>query len=435
MATEKDEQTMSKLAGFSKELLEEIVKAQNKAEKRINVLDYALMNEDGHTYFLQKILQHERDGKQVFIKSFLTRMLEEDYIDETFTISSQVAIFVGDEKRRLDLLIESPSKYIIIENKVKLATDGDRQMEAYWQYANAQAGDRARLVYLTLAGGAPAKWSLDEQALKRLIETGRYCEKNYRTDIVEWLKEDVLPNCLVSESYLSQSIRLYIDSISRLSGMYDKRDMAERVYEVLKRYDLSGFNKIQEMFQALNAELGKLKTCDENWVLIKEAVDLVGVVGTWLVRRCIYDSPWDVAYNLKWLLRNNPTLEYKAFGTFEVAPFNSIGQFKYRGANYVQLATTKYDDIGSNLRIHICCSEDGIRKGAYVFDEIERFVPAETMTSNGFVKDKMCYRLPMLWFKTSTGLAEVARFVEAMVKKLSLLANESGHPLTRITRS
>ena len=430
MTAEQVGQNMGMFAGFSKELLEEIVKVQNKAEKRINVLDYALMNEDGHTYFLQKILQHERDGKQVFIKSFLTRMLEEDYVDETFTISSQVAIVSGDEKRRLDLLIESPSKYIIIENKVKLAVDGDRQMEAYWQYANEYAGDRARLVYLTLAGGAPAKWSLNEHDLEKLLETGRYCEKNYRTDIVEWLKEDVLPNCLVSESYLSQSIRLYIDSISRLSGTYDKSDMAERVYDVLKRYGVSGFDKVQEMYQALNSELGGLKTYDENWVLLKEAVDLIGVVRTWLVRQCIYDSHWDTAYNLKWLLRNNPTLEYRAFGKFEVAPFSSITQFKYCGDNYVQLATTRYDCIGTNLRIHLCCSEDGIKRGPCVFAEIEKFVPAETMTSNGFVKDDVRYHLPMLWFTTRTGLAEVARFVEAMVKKLCMLANESGRPLT-----
>ena len=426
---------MNETIEFNTGLLREIVKAQNKAGKRINVLDYALMNEDGHTYFLQAILQHRRNGKQVFIESFLKRILENDeYRDEEYEISSQVSITIGDEKekRRLDLLIKSPSKYIIIENKVKLATDGDRQMEAYWQYANAEAGDCARLVYLTLAGGAPAKWSLDKDKddLKELLENGRYCEKNYRTDIVEWLREDVLPNCLVSESYLSQSIRLYIDAISRLSGMFDKSEMAENVYKVLKEHGVSDFNEVQKMHQKLNEELGRLATNDENWVLIKEAVDLVGVVRTWLVRQCIYDSPWDTAYNLKWLLRNNPTLEYKMFGTFKVAPFSSIGQFTYQGYSYVQLATSKYVDIGSNLRIHVCCSEEGIRKGPYVFDEIERFVSPETMMSNGFEKVESCYRLPMNSFaKESTGLEKVARFVEDMIEKLCVLSEKSGQPI------
>lgn len=423
---------MSKIAGYNKEMLVAIVKVQDKFEKRINVLDYALMNEDGHTYFLQKILQHTRKGKQVFIESFLNRMLEEDYIDEEYKISSQVPISVGGEKRRLDLLIESPSKYIIIENKVKLATDGDRQMEAYWKYANAYAGDRARLVYLTLAGGAPAKWSLCERNRDELLETSkcRYCEKNYRTNIVEWLKEDVLPNCLVSESYLSQSIRLYIDSISRLSGMYGKSDMAERIYDILKAHEVHGFNGIQRMHQILNAELGKMETYDENWVLVKEAVDLIGVVRAWLVRKCVYDSPWDAAYNLKWLLRNSPTLEYKMFGEFKVAPFTSIGQFTYLGDNYVQLATKKYDAIGSNLRIHICCSEEGIKKGPYVFAEIEKFISPEKMKEGGFEKEGACYRRPMLGFdKTHTELAEVARFVEKMIEQLCLLAEQSGRPI------
>ncbi len=417
-----------------KKLLQEIVKAQNKAEKRINVLDYALMNEDGHTYFLQAILQHKRNGKQVFIESFLNRILENnEYRDEEYEISSQVSITIGDEKekRRLDLLIESQSKYIIIENKVKLATDGDRQMEAYWRYAKANAGNRSpHLVYLTLAGGAPAKWSLSEEGLEKLKSAGKYCEKNYRTDIVEWLKEDVLPNCMVSECYLSQSVRLYIDAISRLSGMYDKSDMAESVYKVLKNYGVSDFDKVQKMHQDFNAELGRLATNNENWVLLKEAIDLVGVVRTWLVRKCVYDSHWDTAYNLKWLLKNNPTLEYKAFGTFEVAPFSSISQFKYYGCNYVQLATAKYDSIDSNLRIHLCCSEDGIKMGPYVFDEIERFVPAEMMANNGFEKDGRVYRFPMKSFnKGSTRLDEVARFVENMISKLCSLAEEGGHPI------
>lgn len=425
--------SMSKIAGYDQEMIDAIVKVQDKFEKRINVLDYALMNEDGHTYFLQKILQHTRKGKQVFIESFLNRMLEEDYVDEEYKVSSQVQISVGDEKRRLDLLIESPGKYIIIENKVKLATDGDRQMEAYWKFANKQAGDRARLVYLTLAGGAPAKWSLSDRNRDELLEASacRYCEKNYRTDIVEWLKEDVLPNCLVSESYLSQSIRLYIDSISRLSGIYDKSDMAEKIYDILKGYGVSGFDGVQGIYQRLNVELGKMKTCDENWVLVKETVDLVGIVRAWLVRKCVYDSPWDTAYNLKWLLRNNPTLAYKMFGEFKVAPFTSIGQFAYLGNNYVQLATQKYNEIGSNLRIHICCSEDGIKKGPYVFAEIEKFISPETMKDGGFEKERDCYRWPMLDFdKTRTQLADVARHVEAMIEKLCLLAKQSGTLLT-----
>ena len=80
--------------------LKEIVGAQYKVEKRINVLDYALMNEDGHTYFLQSILQHERDNKQVFIKSFLSRILEEELLDENerYEILSQVPIEIGEEK-------------------------------------------------------------------------------------------------------------------------------------------------------------------------------------------------------------------------------------------------------------------------------------------------------------------------------------------------
>jgi hypothetical protein len=420
------------------ELLREIVGVQNKVEKRINVLDYALMNEDGHTYFLQSILQHERDNKQVFIKSFLSRILEEELLDENerYEIFSQVPIEIGEEKekRRLDLLIKSDSKYIIIENKVKLATDGDRQMEQYWQYAVVNFEDKARLVYLTLAGGSPAKWSCKPDILEKLLNTGRYCEKNYRTDIVEWLKEDVLPNCLVSESYLSQSIRLYIDAISRLSGMYDKSDLAERVYEILKCYNVSSFDQVQERLQYLNEKLGKLETSNEHWVLLKEAINLIGVVRTWLLRECVYNSPSDTAYNLKWILKNNPTLDYKRYGTFNVSPFKSISQFTYQGGNYVQLATAKYDDIGTNLRIHIRCNEEGLKNGPYVFDEIVRhgFVSIDDMKAEGFEKvtNANFYRLPMPQFdKKSTELVEVARFVEKMIEKLCALASKNGRSL------
>ena len=114
-------------------MLENLVRVQDRAEKRINVLDYAYMNEDAHSYFLQQILQYERQGHQVFLKSFLKRILDEENIeDEKFDVAAQVQILDG--RRRLDLRLESTNLLVVIENKVKLAQDGDRQMDDYWKY-------------------------------------------------------------------------------------------------------------------------------------------------------------------------------------------------------------------------------------------------------------------------------------------------------------
>ena len=87
----------------SAEIIAKFSDLYDRAEHRVNVLDFAPMNENAHTSFLKELLCFGRGGKQVFIRSFLKRIFDGiDFEDEKYEIREQVQIENG---RILDLSI------------------------------------------------------------------------------------------------------------------------------------------------------------------------------------------------------------------------------------------------------------------------------------------------------------------------------------------
>ena len=420
---------------------------------RINVLDFApQMNEDAHTKFLREILSHKRNGKQVFVRSFLQRMIDlndEELNDDNkleFEIEDQVSINGGS--RRLDLRLESDNQYIVVESKVKGAGDGNLQMADYLRHCEEQNKDY-RLIYLTLAGGTPAEWSVENfEKFQKVRDEHRYFERSYCDEVLKWLREDVLPNCLFSERMLYHSVTVYVDAVMRMVGGINVDDAAAvKAMERLREWDVckngedcDKYGEVSKLREQIESDLKKAeakriedegKEAERQIELLKirQARDVVTNLRDWMLRDCIYLDPWFTAYHLKYLLRNKPTPQYRNLGEFKVGCFKSIGQFTWSQNRYVELATNANErEFGKKIRIHLKCTPEGIRRGPYVFAYEMRDigVSGEAFTgSKLFIQGENLelYYYPMDVFQQEkTSLVEVARHIERMIRDLEKIA-------------
>ena len=413
---------------YKEELVKRLVDIYNKSERRINVLDFAPMDENAHTKFLKAILCHERNGKQVFVQSFLRRMLDQDVNELKFVIEDQVTI---DGGRILDLRLKSRDLYVVIENKVRCAKDGDRQMADYLQHCKVVAKKgrvKARLIYLTLAGGAPARWSLDAEVHDRVKGENWYFERSYRDEILGWLQEDVLPNCLQSEISLFQSVSIYVDLLTRMTrGLVDEI-VAKKARELLAKYEISDYRDVSELCDAM-VQWKESREYKELLPMIEQAYEVVTTLRAWLIHKCVYLDPASAAYNLKRILKNNPTVEYKNRGSFNVGAFASVWQFTYDREKFVGLATN-VSQCGMKVEIHINCEPDGFKDGPFVFPAILKLDVTEAkLLASGFRPSRKWgpkkFHFPMDDFdREKTGLEDVARHIESMIRKLERLAPE-----------
>ena len=419
---------------------------------RVNVLDFVpQMNEDAHTKFLREILSHKRNGKQVFVQSFLKRMLDlkdeelnDDYKSE-FEIEDQVPIEINGKSRRLDLRLQSDTdnRYIVVESKVKGAVDGNLQMADYLKHCEEQ-GKKDCLIYLTLAGGTPAEWSFgkDKENIEKLQKARsekRYFERSYCDEVLTWLREDVLPNCLFSERMLYHSVAVYVDAVMRMVGGVNVDDVsAAQAKKLLSdRYGREcEYGDVIKLREYIENDLKKVEALvrsnDDNQetvrqreiVKMRQVRDVATNLRDWMLRDCIYLDPWFTAYHLKHLLRNKPTPQYRNLGEFNVGAFKSIGQFTYSGSRYIELVTQK------GIRIHLECTPEGIKRGPYVFvQEMQDIgVSGDTFTRmehfDGGAKSGR-YNYSMDNFKTdTTKLVDVARHIERMIRELEGITSE-----------
>lgn len=399
---------------MKEQTVKDLVKVVRESTESINALDYGRYDENAHTEFLAAILRHR---KGLFVRSFLAELLdvaEEEIPSEKYSVSTQVTIKTG---RRPDLVIESDSLYVVIENKVCCAGDGGEQLHDYWIQAQDKTRSTARkpyLVYLTLAGGTPAVWSIDEEERREIGEAGFYHERSYKHNVIEWLEQRVLPNCLNSETCLVASLKVYLEYLVRKTGGFARRELAEMLKRVLVKHEGESERDMYAYVVGQQSVPLPDTTERDDAELLAEALETIRQD---LVNDDVFLDQSETAYNLKWILKNNPTLRYKNMGHFDVGAFSSVGQFTYCGAKYVQCVTSgRHPDV----RIHIPCSREGIAAGLYVFsDEILQYGGAAVrgaLEANGFVDEQNIFRLkPTIVPKD---LIELARSVEAAIRRI-----------------
>ena len=233
-----------------------IEKANQSKPYHINVIDELHANENAHTRILIKLLQFTKDGESPFLKSFV--MMLNDWNKDTQIINPQIK----DNYDYIDGLVMEDGKYaIIIENKIHWAVDQDHQLERYIERVIGYGipSNKIWVIYLTRDGGkTPANYSLTSKALS-VIES-RYTPLDYRTHILPWLKEQVLPSCMIKEDFLISAIKQYID---HLEGLFQIREIDKTTNKIMEKkikemLGLSEYSSLTDIYERLSKEEEKI---------------------------------------------------------------------------------------------------------------------------------------------------------------------------------
>lgn len=133
------------------ETIEEIEKLNGNKFNVFNILGIQRREVETHSFFLHELINpkgsHSQDIKylEIFMKNVLNL---HSFKFENVIVGRETLI---DESRRIDFTIENDEYYIAIEMKID-ATDKDKQLKDYFDYAKKQKKDNSIVYYLTLDG-------------------------------------------------------------------------------------------------------------------------------------------------------------------------------------------------------------------------------------------------------------------------------------------
>ena len=250
-----------------------------------NIITELHANENAHSRILRMFLQYD-DGKKEY--PILRKFLEIPKVKKIFGNKGFKNPVFSNEQERIDVLIEEPASFaIIVENKIKGATDQERQLERYIKSVNGHDGhdvpyDNIYAIYLTDSGGKEVSdFSFTDDAKECLgykdeNDMGRFVPMNYRYDILPWLEKEVLPNCSYKEDLLISALKQYIDYLRCMFGIIENEEQKILIMEKLKKeIGISGndlesvekcFKTIEELECLKNRVVELKKDIVANWV-------------------------------------------------------------------------------------------------------------------------------------------------------------------------
>ena len=158
------------------------------------------LNETQHSNLLKKLLTVSGKHGQgdMFLKSFLD-MIKLSYSDEKWEIQKEQKAGV---KGRIDLLISSNKKIVIVENKIRNADNQKNQLYRYWKNAILDKGfEESKIIYLARSRKnkdfekdlSDSKSKPKNPTYDKLIGLPNVLEHKvdilgYKEDILPWLK-------------------------------------------------------------------------------------------------------------------------------------------------------------------------------------------------------------------------------------------------------
>ena len=247
-----------------------------------NIITELHANENAHSRILRMFLQYD-DGKKEF--PILRKFLEMPNVKKVLGDKEFKSPIFSNEQERIDVLIEEPRSFaIIVENKIKGATDQERQLERYMECVQGQGHnikpENIYAIYLTSDGEKEVDdCSLTPKAKEWLgckEDNGRYIPMNYRYDILPWLEKEVLPNCIEKEELLISALKQYIDYLKCMFGIIENEEQKILIMEKLKKeIGISGndlesvekcFKTIEELECLKNRVVELKKDLVANWV-------------------------------------------------------------------------------------------------------------------------------------------------------------------------
>ena len=276
-----EELDLLKLAEIYAKKLKEI---KNRYPYHVNPIEELHANENANSRILCALLRYQIDGEYKILKSFIKRFFAE------FQIDIGVTPTIETEQYRIDLSVRETKKYaIIFENKIHDAGLQKNQLARYIEKLKNEEGFEYEQIYIVFLPSSgyyepnDCSWHKEipgkcgdscngECKLKdqkpelreRFEKEGRYQKVTFREDILNWLKEDVLPNLLYKETLLQASVLLYI---YYLEGLFNLRTTENNKFMELREYIIKELkldrncsieDKIEELLQKMHS-LDELK--------------------------------------------------------------------------------------------------------------------------------------------------------------------------------
>lgn len=187
-----------------------------------NILNLEANETRTHSAFIAELLnpQGSHGLGDAFLKAFISQVNLNDFDFDASSAKVQIEYHIGfknEEKTeggRIDILITSKGKAILIENKI-YAGDQENQLIRYFNYGKEKFGENFRLLYLTLYGNEASKLSANS-ADKKLIPNQDYYRIGYNQEILSWLNRCIeLSTC---HPLVRETIRQYKSLIEQLTG-------------------------------------------------------------------------------------------------------------------------------------------------------------------------------------------------------------------------
>lgn len=258
-----------KLFSMIKEFAVRYGNLKRKIPYHINVIDELHANENAISRILSGLLQYNENGDYILLKSFVGYFMK----DSNIQVNNPI---ITAEKLRIDLLVREKGKYaIIFENKIYDAALQKNQLARYIQKMRREGfyDKDIYVVFLPPREYEPniCSWQepqsicescndvsqckIDSTPELRRQFKDRYYTITFRNDIINWLKDEVIPNCRQKELFLYSAAIQYCDY---LEGYFNIRtnniEMNMELQDFLSK-ELGLDNK--EYFQQLEIIMGK----------------------------------------------------------------------------------------------------------------------------------------------------------------------------------
>lgn len=203
-------------------------KEKSKLPYHINIVDLLWANENAHSRIFAELLKQNNLNKYDILESFYNYLRA---INPNFDKRPNKPR-ITSEKDRIDLLILDTDYAIIIENKIHGAIDQPEQLARYIDKVKSQGikENHIWVIYLTRYGDEP-----ENQSWRNYKDdfTERFLKFSFRSDILPWLEETVLPNCKIKDVYLKSTIEQYID---HLKGIFNLRINQNKMNKELQNH-------------------------------------------------------------------------------------------------------------------------------------------------------------------------------------------------------
>ena len=214
--------------------------------------------------FLDTNGAHNEGG--MYLNSFLTFVKSSGAainksLGNAINISDYKNAKVIREKGKIDLLIRSDKKAIIIENKINGAVDMNRQLPRYLEYVKNENLQCDAIIYLTLNQNKKPDQTDWSDAEKKEIEGEIIPIVAYnetKNDLLNgWINKGILSSTHIDALLI---LRQYGKLIKKLGGDIMDTQLMEEFYNILSEKDFNNYNtacSIKELLENLGNYLAK----------------------------------------------------------------------------------------------------------------------------------------------------------------------------------